>query len=83
MNNDGTVSYDYDQGVYKRSDGVLKEGSIINQLLNGKVKFKWENGNREIFEMLNNKRHGPSIFYDFDDKVKMGYDSNGKIIFLL
>ena len=82
MNNDGTESF-YDQGVNKYSDGGLIEGSMINSLRNGKINSKWKNGDREISEMLNDKRHGPSIVYYFDGKIKMGYYSNGKKIFLL
>ena len=81
-NNDGTKSF-YDQGVFKYPNGVLKEGSSINDLWNGKVNFKWENGDREISEMLNGKSHGPVIFYDFDGKVNKEYYSNGEKIFLL
>ena len=81
MNNDGTVSYDYDQGVHKYSNGTLIEWSLKNNLVNGKVNFKWEDGDREISEMLN-KRHGPVIFYKFDGKVQIDYWSNGEIIFL-
>ena len=82
MNNDGTVSYD-EQGVSKYSNGVLQEGNKINGLLNGKVKFKWENGDKEISEMLNDKWHGSTIVYGFDGKVKMDYYSNEEQIFLL
>ena len=82
VNNDGTVSYNYKQGVIKFSDGLLIEGSKINQLLNGKVNCKWENGDRKFFETLNDKRHGPSIVYDFDSKFKMDYYSNEEKIFL-
>ena len=80
-NNDGTEYY-YDQGVIKYSDGELQEGSMINDLWNGKGNYKWEDEDKEISEWLNDKRHGPIIFYDFDGKVKMGYFSNGKKIFL-
>ena len=80
MNNDGTKSL-YHQGVIKHSNGALKEGNRINSLWNGKVNLKWENGDKEISEMLN-KRHGPTIFYDFDGKVKKEYYSNGEEIFL-
>ena len=83
MNNDGTISYRYDQGVHKYSNGVLKEGNRINKLWNGKLNYKWKNGNREISERLNGKRHGPAIGYNFAGKVKMVYFSNGKRIFLL
>ena len=83
MNNDGTVLYEYQQGVTKYSDGVLLEGNIINQLLSGKANFKWEDGGRESSEMLNDKRHGPAIIYDFEGNVKMDYYSNGDEIFLL
>ena len=83
MNNDGTVSYHYKQGVIKYSDLVLQEGSSINDLWNGKINFKWENGDREVSEMLNNKSYGPSILYDFDGKVKINYFSNDERIFLL
>ena len=65
---------------------MLIEGSKINNLWNGKVNFKLKNGDREIseiFEILNDKRHGYSIVYDFDGKVEMGYYSNGEKIFLL
>ena len=81
-NNDGTISY-YNQGVIKCSDGRLIEGSRINSLWNGKEYFKWENGARQISERLNDKRHGPAIFYDYDGKVKIDYYSNGEKIFLL
>ena len=37
MNNDGTISYDYEQGVTKYSNFMLVEGDRINQLRNGKV----------------------------------------------
>ena len=83
MNNDGTVSYRYDQGVHKYSDGKLHEGKRINKLWNGKLNFKTKSGNREISERLNGERHGPAIIYKFDGKVKMVYFSNGKRIFLL
>ena len=83
MNNDGTVSYDYIQGVIKGSDGVLQEGSLINNLWNGRANFKWENGDREISEMVNDKRHGPSKFYYFDGRVNKEYYLNGEKIFLL
>ena len=83
MNNTGTLSYCYMQGVNKYSDGVLIEGSSINQLWNGKLNLNLKKGNRSIFEMLNDKGHGPSIVYYFDGKVKMSYYSNGKKIFLL
>ena len=82
MNNDGTESYNYDKGVTKCSDGRLQEGSCINNLLNGKVNFKWENGNKEISEWLNGERHGSIIVYDFDGKVKEKYYSNDEEIFL-
>ena len=81
MNNDGTESF-YHQGVIKYSNGELKEGSKINSLWNGKVNFKWEDGDKEISEMLNDKRHGPVIFYDFDGKVNKKYYSNEEEIFL-
>ena len=71
VSNDGTVSYDYDQGVYKYLNGVMHEGNKINNLWNGKVSDKWENGDREISEMLNDNSFGPVIIYDFDGKVKM------------
>ena len=32
--------------------------------------------------MLNDKRHGPIIVYDFDGKVKKEYYSNDEEIFL-
>ena len=80
-NNDGTISY-YNQGVIKCSDGRLIEGSSINNLWNGKVNLN-ENGNREISEWLNDKRHGPIIFYDFDGEVNQYYFSNDEVIFLL
>ena len=83
MNNDGTVSYDYMQGVDKYSNGELQEGGTINDLWNGKVNFKWENGDREVSEMLNDKIHGPSIVYCFDGKVIKDYFSNGEKISLL
>ena len=83
MNNDGTVFYDYNQGVIKCSDGGLIEGSMINSLWNGKINSKWKNGNRAIFEMLNDKLHGPAIVYDYDSKVRIDYCSNGEKIFLL
>ena len=83
MNNDGTESYNYEKGVYKYSDGKLHEGNRINNLWNGKVNFKWEDEKKEIFEILNHKRHGPSIYYYFDGKVKKEYYSNGEKIFLL
>ena len=83
MNNDGTVSYDYDQGVNKYSEGVLEEGSRINHLLNEKVNFKLENGGWQISEMLNDNLHGPTIFYYFDGKVNKEYYSNDEKIFLL
>ena len=83
MNNDGTVSYGYKQGVTKYSNGLLLEGSRINSLLNGKVNFKWQNGDKENSEMLNDKWHGPALLYYFDGKVKMDYYSNGEQIFLL
>ena len=82
MNNDGTESF-YHQGVIKCPNGELHEGNKINSFWNGKVNFKWEDGNREISERLNDKRHGPAIRYDFDGKVKMDCLSNDKIIFLL
>ena len=82
MNNDGTESYDYMQGVTKHSSGKLIEGSLINNLWNGKTNFKWEDGDREISEMLNDKKHGPTIRYDFYGKVHIYYYSNGKVIFL-
>ena len=81
MNNDGTVSY-YMQGVFNNSNGELIEGSMINSLWNGKVNFKWEDRNKEISEMLNDEKHGPSIFYDFDCEVIKDYFSNGEEIFL-
>ena len=71
------------QGVIKSPKGVLHEGSRINSLLNGKVNFKWEDGDKEISERLNDKRHGPVIVYKFDGKVKKEYYSNGEKIFLL
>ena len=77
MNNDGTVSYDYEQGVNKYSDGALHEGKRINGLWNGKVNFKWEEGDKQVSEMLNDEKHGPIIVYDFDGKVKMGFCSDG------
>ena len=80
-NNDETESY-FKQGVYKHSNGVY-EGSSINDLWNEKVNFKWENGNREISEMLNDKRHGPVTIYGYDGKVRIDYCSNGEKIFLL
>ena len=80
-NNDGAKSY-YKQGVTKYLNEVY-EGSSINDLLNGKINFKWEDGDKEISEMLNGKRHGPSIYYDFDGKVKKEYYSNDEEIFLL
>ena len=83
MNKDGTVSYDYDQGITKYYNGLLLEGSRINNLLNGKVNFKWQNGIREISEIFNSNRHGPTRAYYFDGKVKMGFYSNGEEIFLL
>ena len=82
MNNDGTVSYDYVQGVTKYPIRLLSEGSRINSLWNGKVIFKWENGDRPIYEMLNDKGHGPSIVYHFNGKVNKEYYSNGEEIFL-
>ena len=82
MNNDETVSYDYKQGVHKYPDGKLQEGNRINYLWNGKTNFKWEDRDKEISEMLNGKRHGPSIFYDFDGKVNQEYYSNEEEIFL-
>ena len=81
MNNDGTKSF-YEQGVIKCLNGVLQEGNKINNLLNGKVNFKWKSGNKEISERLNDKRHGPIIVYKFDGKVKKEYYSNGEVIFL-
>ena len=83
MNNDGTVLYDYKQGVTKYSNGVLHEGNMINNLWNRKLNCKWENEGREISEMLNDKSHGPVIIYYFDGKIEMGSCSNGEIIFLL
>ena len=83
MNNDGTVSYAYDQGVNKLSDGEFLEGTRINSLWNGKVNCKCENGDREISEMLNDDRHGPVIIFDFYGKVKIRYCSNGDEISLL
>ena len=80
-NNDGTKSY-YKQGVIKCSDGELHEGSMINSLWNGKVNFKWESGNKETSEWLNDKRHGPVIVYKFDGEVYKEYYSNGEEIFL-
>ena len=53
MNNDGTVSYHYKQGVYKHSNGLLLEGNKINNLWREKVNIKWEDGNRDTNEMLN------------------------------
>ena len=53
MNNDGTVSYNYKQGVYKYSNGLLLEGNKINNLWREKVNIKWEDGNRDTNEMLN------------------------------
>ena len=82
MNNDGTESF-YKQGVIKYSDGELHEGIRINNVWNGKVNIKWEDGDKEISEMLNDKRHGPVIFYDLDGKVNKEYRSNGEKIFLL
>ena len=83
MNNDGTESF-YEQGVIKYSDGVLLEGNRINNLLNGKVNFKWKDGNKEFSERLNDEKHGPVIVYKFDGKVnKEYYYSNGEKIFLL
>ena len=82
MNNDGTVSHEYDEGVIKYSNGVLEEGSRINLLLNGKVYFKWHSENREISETFNNNRHGPAVIYDFDGEVSKEYYSNGEEIFL-
>ena len=82
MNNDETVSYDYKQGVNNCSDGSLQEGSCINNLWNGKINFKWEDGDKEVSEMLNHKRNGPSIDNDFDGKVKKEYYSNDEEIFL-
>ena len=79
-NNDGTKSF-YKQGVIKRPNGALVEGSRIDSLWNGKVNLKWENGDRKISEMLN-KRHGPAIIYDFDGKVNKEYYSNDEEIFL-
>ena len=81
-NNDGTEYYDYIQGVTKYSSGRLIEGSMINSLWNGKINIKWEDGNKEICEMLNDEKHGPSIVYDFDGKVKKEYYSNDEEIFL-
>ena len=81
MNNDGTESY-YKQGVWKYSDGDLSEGNRINELWNGKVNFKWEDGDREISEMLNDNLHGPIIVYDFNGKVNKEYYSNDEKIFL-
>ena len=80
MNNDGTKSY-YKKGVTKYLNEVY-EGSSINNLWNGKINFKWEDGDKEIYEMLNDKRHGPSIDYDFYGKVKKEYYSNDEEIFL-
>ena len=80
-NNDGTKSI-YKQGVNKYSNGALAEGSWIDYLWNGKVNRKWENGDRQISENLNDEKHGPSIVYDFDGKVIKGYFSNGEEIFL-
>ena len=77
MNNDGTESF-YEQGVIKCLNGVLQEGNKINNLLNGKVNFKWEDGDKEISEWLNGERHGPAIIYGFDGKVKIDYSSNGE-----
>ena len=82
MNNDGTVSSDYKQGVFNNLKGELIEGNRINNLWNGKVNFKWKDGDREISEWLNNKEHGPIIVYDFDGKVNKEYYSNGEEIFL-
>ena len=79
-NNDGTKFY-YKQGVTKYLNEVY-EGSSINNLWNGKVNLKWEDGDKEISEMFNHKRHGPSIDYDFDGKVKKEDYSNGVKIFL-
>ena len=79
-NNDGTESY-FKQGVYKHSNGVY-EGSSINHLWNEKVNFKWENGNRKIFETWNDKRHGPDIIYNFDGKVNKECYSNDEEILL-
>ena len=79
MNNDGVLSF-YEQGVIKYLNEVY-EGSSTNDLLNGKVHIK-VNGDREISERLNHKRHGPVIVYKFDGKVKKEYYSNGEKIFL-
>ena len=79
MNNEGTKSY-YDQGVLKCLN-VVYEGSIINNLWNGKVNSKWKNGHIQITENLNSKRHGPAIIYNFDGEVTMDYFSNGELIF--
>ena len=83
MNSNGTVSYDYKQGITKYSNGLLLKGSSINNLWNGKVNSKWKNGHIQITENLNSKRHSPAIIYDFEGEVIMDYFSNGKIIFLL
>ena len=56
---------------------------MINHLWNGKLNDKWENGDRDISEILKNKRHGPTRVYYFNGKVKMSYYSNGEQIFLL
>ena len=56
---------------------------MINSLWNGKVNCKCENGDKEISEALNNKRHGPVIIYNFDGKVDKEYYSNEEKIFEL
>ena len=81
MNNDGAKFF-YEQGVTKYSNGALAEGSRIDYLWNGKVNRKLENGDRQISENLNEEKHGPSIVYDFDGKVKKEYYSNDEEIFL-
>ena len=83
MNNDGTVLYNYKQGVNKYSNGVLHEGNVINHIWNGKVNDKWENGDIEISEILDDKNHGPVTIYDVDGKVHIDYHSNGEKIFLI
>ena len=81
-NNDGTESF-YKQGVYNNLNGELIEGSIINNLWKEKLNCKLEDGDIEITEWLNGKKHGPVIVYDFYGEVNQYYFSNGEKIFLL
>ena len=71
------------QGVaYNKLAGELQEGSLIDNLWIGKLNTKCGNGDTEIVELMNGTIHGPTIFYDFDGKVKKEYYSNGEKIFL-